>query len=105
MTAMMFYRRVMGEAGLERNDAKRATAAVLQALRDRLTPLSQLPMPRYKPPKRCCVTVIVTGGDRRSEPRPPTATTRARAGSFDTTSRNESAHTPCASLEVVPGGL
>ena len=38
MTAMMFYRRVMGEAALERDDAKRATAAVLHALRDRLTP-------------------------------------------------------------------
>lgn len=38
MTATMFYRRVMGDAGLERTDAKRATAAVLHALRDRLTP-------------------------------------------------------------------
>jgi uncharacterized protein (DUF2267 family) len=38
MTATMFYRRVMGEAGLERDAARRATAAVLHALRDRLTP-------------------------------------------------------------------
>jgi uncharacterized protein (DUF2267 family) len=38
MTATSFYRRVMADVGVERDAARRATAAVLQALRDRLTP-------------------------------------------------------------------
>jgi uncharacterized protein (DUF2267 family) len=38
MTATSFYRRVMADVGVEREKAERATAAVLHALRDRLTP-------------------------------------------------------------------
>jgi uncharacterized protein (DUF2267 family) len=38
MTAAGVYRRVIAEAGVERDEARRATAAVLHALRDRLTP-------------------------------------------------------------------
>jgi uncharacterized protein (DUF2267 family) len=37
MTTTVFYRRVMGDAGVGAADAKRLTAAVLHALRDRLT--------------------------------------------------------------------
>lgn len=51
MSAESFYRHVMGEAGVDRARAERATTAVLHALRDRLTreeaeqAAAQLPRP------------------------------------------------------------
>ncbi|MBI3636746.1 MAG: DUF2267 domain-containing protein [Candidatus Rokubacteria bacterium] len=51
MTAARFYRRVMGDVGVDRETAQRITAAVFHTLRDRLTPeeaaqaAAQLPTP------------------------------------------------------------
>lgn len=51
MTTTTFYRRVIDESGVARGLAERGTAAVLRALRDRLTPeearqvAAQLPRP------------------------------------------------------------